>query len=371
MPALDNLSVALARLGMGSTEDAAFRPVLLSVVVDLFVGRRHHAPADIELFAAMIGPLVEGTSRTTRRRLLDKLFSHPAAPPSLIARLMDDESVIEAEMFQHATLSDEQLLAAAESGPAMFAAAIAQRSAVPPGLVDVLVSRPEKPVIDALVDNDAIGFTPAQTRALVARAAGDPILAARLVPRIADPLATAPLFPLLSSRVRSLVIGRLRRQALGTREWGRPDKATAALAERLDRLVLGGEWDGFDEVLCDATTLGRRLVPLLHDGRGELLALALAAAGVGTEVAARAFILGEPAIGRSVPAVRRLTGIVDTVSAGAARRLLAAMLEHVPPERRPTPQRVTTGGRRGEALMEPLARQRDPAAAATGRRHAS
>lgn len=337
MPSSDDLSVALARLGMGRrTAAAEIRPLLLRIVVDLFLQKRHHAPADLRSFEAMVGPLLADVDTATRRQLVERLFDHPATPLALLDRLMDDESLIAADLYRHASCDEAALLAAAATGSAMAAAAIAQRTDLPQSVVQALVGRPEARIATALADNGSVAFAPAALQAMVARARHDRDLAERLAARIGDPLAVAPLFPLVSQRQRRRMIEAVRRLELGQRPRGRADGATAAILARLNQLALAGEWDSFDDTLCLALGHGgRALRPLLHEGAGDVLALALAAVGVTGEIAARIFILGEPAIGRSVAAVRRLTTLVETLAPAAARRLLDAILGGPTDARRP------------------------------------
>lgn len=356
MPGSDDLSVALARLGMGRQKaDAEIRPLLLRMVVDLFLQKRHHAPADLRSFEAIVAPLLADLDTMTRRRLIERLFDHPATPVALLDRLMDDESLIAADLYRHASCEEDGLLAAASTASAMVAVSIAQRTGLAPSVVQALVARPEARIATALADNASVDFAPAALQAMVARARHDRDLAERLTTRLADPLAVAPLFPIVSQRQRRRMIEAARRLDLGQRSRGRPDSATTTTLVRLNQLALAAEWESFDDTLCLA--LGREgsaLRPLLHDGTGDVLALALAAVGVTGEIAARIFILGEPAIGRSITAVRRLTALVDTVTPTTARRLLDAMLGSATAPRRAATgmaaEALPSAGRRIEAV---------------------
>lgn len=337
----DDLPAALARLGrLDQGRDASIRPVLLRVVVDLFLQKHHHAPDELTTFEAMVGPLLETADPGTRQPLMERLYGHPAAPAGLLDRYLDDESLIAAEVYRHASLSDPDLLAAAEEGSPVIATAVAHRPGLPAVVVAALAARTEHRITLALAANPDAALAPADLRRLVKRAQADHALAELLASRAGDPLAIAPLFPLVSPTQRRRMIDAVRRMDLGRRDWGRPDRAPALTLDRLDRLVLGGEWDGFDHLV--ALTLGcdhRVIQPLLHDGTGDILALALTAIGMPAASAARAFILGEPRIGHSVATVRRLTRLVDTVPAGAARRLIGAMIDGRPEE----PRRSSTG----------------------------
>lgn len=355
----DDLAGALARLGTGRHDpDAEIRPLLLRIVVDLFLQKRHHAPADLRTFEAIVSPLLTDVDTVTRRRLIERLFDHPATPAALLERLMDDESLIATDLYRHASFNEGGLLTAAATGSLMVAAAIAQRTDLPLSVVRALVGRPEDRIATVLAGNVSVVFETAELETMVARARGNRDLAECLVTRLADPLAAAPLFPLLSQRQRRRMIESVRRLDLGRRQWGRPDGTTIATLARLDQLALSGEWDSFDDALCFAISgAGNALRPLLHEGGGDVLALALAVVGAPEELAARIFILGEPAIGRSVAAVRRLTTLVGLLAPAAARRLLDAMLGIRTEARRPAAELLPVVLRRSEA--EPVAARRE------------
>ena len=83
----------------------------------------------------------------------------------------------------------------------------------------------------------------------------------------------------------------------------------------------------------------------MDDSQGEPLALALAAIGASPEFAARVFILSGPAIGRSVMAVRHLTGLVESMPMRVARRLVSTMTNEPVKPRRSRAAGVQDGGK--------------------------
>lgn len=361
----DDLPVALARLvALGQSPDVNIRPVLLRVVVDLFTSKPHHAPSDLQQFSAIVAHLLEEADADTRIIVAEKLAKHPATPRDLLERLAAQQTAIAAMVYAHAALDDATLLAAASWGAEAIAAVLASRDDLPATVVAALADRPEAGVLHALAANAGVTFDRPTFQHLVRRARQDRDLAARLIDREADAIDLAPLFPLVPSAQRQVIVDAARRLDLGRRQWGRIDGATAETLARLDRLVLRGERDAFEMGLGDALGLDTRaLTALLHDDSGEILALALAAAGASPDMAARAFILGDPRIGRSVDKVRSLTAIVANLSQHAARRLINAMTsDSAETHRRPaTAGTVAPAPRRHEGVVsEPVIRRETP-----------
>lgn len=356
----DDLPVALARLvALGQSPDVNIRPVLLRVVVDLFTSRAHHAPSDLQQFSAIVAHLLEEADIETRIIVAEKLARHPATPRDLIDRLAAQQTAIAAQVYAHAALDEATLLAAACWGAEAIAQVLASRADLPEAVVAALADRPEGPVLHALAANAGVTFDRPTFQHLVRRARQDRELATRLIHREADPIDLAPLFSLVPSAQRQVIVDAARRLDLGRRQWGRTDGATAEGLARLDRLVLRGERDAFETGLAAALGIdATAMAALLHDDGGEILALALTAAGASPEMAARAFILGDPRIGRSVEKVRSLTAIVATVSQHAARRLVNAMTSNsAETQRRALP--AGAAPRRHEGLAADAATRRE------------
>ncbi len=327
MSAPDELPVALERLvALGQSPDVNIRPVLLRVVVDMFVRKEHHAPADLQQFATIVSHLLDDADPDARLLVADKLSRHPATPRILLDRFVAEQGLLACTVYRHAELDDETLGAAAAWGGVEVATALAGRPGLTPSVVTALVERPENAVLCELARNADATLDRASFQKLARRARTDDELAALLARRAADPLDLAPLFHLVGAEQRQAIIEASRRSELGKRQWGRLDGTTAAALDQMDRLVRCGERDAFETLLSRALGIkGDHLIPLLHDPGGEALALALTAAGATPDMAARVFILGDPRIGHSVAKVRALVHIVETLSAHAARRLIDAM----------------------------------------------
>lgn len=367
----DDLPVALERLVvLSQLPNVNIKPVLLRVVVDMFLRKEHHAPADLAQFETIVSHLLTEADADARMLVADKLSRHGATPRALLEQLGADKAAIAEKIYEHAELGEETLRTAASLTGVAVAAAVARRRDLSPAVVAILVDRPELDILRDLVGNPAVTFDRPSMQKLVRRARHDHDLAAALVRRASDVLDLAPLYPMLDPEQRQAVIDATRRQDLGRRPPKPIDPPEPVTFERMDRLIRCGERDGFDAMLCAALGLeGARFAPLLHDDGGDILALALAAVGMPPDMAARVFILGDPRIGRSLPRVRALVRIVATVAPHAARRLVGAMAGGMPePERRPRPVPApSVPVRRPEA--QPVAAQaprREVPAAATG-----
>ncbi len=373
----DDLPLALERLVvLSQLPNVNIKPVLLRVVVDMFLRKDHHAPADLAQFETIVSHLLGEADAEARLIVADKLSRHHATPPALLEQMRADKAAIAEKIYEHAALGEDTLRAAAALTGASVAAAVARRRDLSPKVVSVLVDRPEPEILHDLVGNPAIIFDRSSIRTLVRRARHDPDLAAALVRRAGDVLDLAPLYPMLDPEQRRAVIAATLRQELGKRPPARTNVLEPAAVARMDRLIRRGERDGFDDMVCAALGLdGVRLAPLLRDDGGDILALALAAVGVPPDVAARAFILGDARVGRSLPRVRALVRIVASVPPHAARRLVGAMADGTPQqERRTRPAQTQAAPSRRTELpaVAPPAPRRDvpavPASAARSRR---
>ncbi len=361
----DEFPVALERLvALGQSPDVNIRPVLLRVVVDMFVHKAHHAPADLKQFEVIVSHLLDNADAEARLVVAEKLARHSATPPALLERFIADRESIAAKVYAHASLDESTLTDAAAWSPAEIALAVAGRTDLPTGTIAALADRPEPAISRQLAANGSAVLDRPIFQQLVRRAKADTALARLLAGRAADPIDLAPLFPIVGPEQRQAVIEAARRLELGRRQWKRLDGATAETLAHMDRLMLRGDREAFETALAAALgTDGQVLGALLNEDSGEILALALAAVGASPEQAARVFIVGDPRIGRSVARVRALTHIVETVSTHAARRLIGAItggLDEAP--RRPAAGSAKVNGttRRAEpgSLAETSPQQR-------------
>lgn len=363
----EDLRRSLDRLvDLGRTPDVNIRPVLLRVLVDLFVRKKSHAPADVAQFEEIAHKLVDEADLETRRLLARKLALHPATPASLIARFQADAGPVAATVLEFGPMTAQALAEAAAWGTPDMAAAVARRSDLLPAAAEELANRPEAEVLLELARNAAAPIGVETFRYLVRRARTDEALALALLARGGDPLDLAPLFLLADGRQRTDIVLAALREDLGpeTRRV-RPTPEERDALVKVERAILAPGRDNFDAALAMALRISLEDAwRIMDDPRGEPLALALSAIGASPELAARVFILSAPAIGQSVTAVRMLTNLVESVPARTARRLVAAMVGVAAVARR-APAEADRAARSRDVVhqKEPALREHDDAVA--------
>ncbi len=369
----DDLCGSLERLvRLGRSPNVDIRPVLLRVLVDMFVRRQHHAPADLVQFDDMIGRLLDDSDADVRRSVAEKLARHPATPRRLLDRFLAEGGDIAAVVLAGATVDPDILQRAADWGTTAMAIAVAGRADLSPAMVASLIDRPEPQVLLALAENAAAPIGREPYRYLVRRARDDEDLGRALLRRPGLEAEQAPLFLMADSAQRSAIVLAARREDLGpgVARLRLSDDEAAALA-RVESAVIAPDRDGFDGALALALHIDRDEVRrLIDDERGEPLALALAAVGASADLAARVFILSGPAIGHSVMAVRRLTALVDGIPRRTAARLVAAMTQptwRVPRRSAEEESETRRRGEEGRSVARPRERAEEIVAAAQRR----
>ena len=341
---------SLERLvALGQSPEVNIRPVLLRVLVDLFVRKPHHSPADLAQFEEITQRLLDEADEETRLIVAGKLARHPAMPQALVDRFLAEQGQIAASVLEHAPVAPERLAAAAAWGTPDMALAVAHRPDLDAQLVRTVAERPEREVLLALLRNHAAPVDRSLFQYLVRRAREDEDLCRAVLGRPdAPPADLAPLFMLATRDQRASILLALRRDDLGP-ETLRPrlTEAQQAALLRVERSLLFPDTDSFDVALAAALGLAATEVwRIIDDPRGEPLAVALAAIGASAGLAARVFILSGPAIGHSVMAVRSLTLMVEDLGMRTAARLVAAMTGTAGRSARPATARAEVGARR-------------------------
>lgn len=365
----DDLRRSLDRLvALGKTPDVNIRPVLLRVLVDLFIRKAHHSPADLAQFEEISQRLLDEADAETRLIVADKLSRHPAIPKALVERFLAERGSMASSVLEHASLDPDTLAGAAAWGTPDMAVAVARRPDLTPAVSRFLCERPEREVLMTLAGNAAAPLDRPLLQGLVRRARGDDELARILLRRECIAADLAPLFLLASTERRASIILSAHREDLG------PDQRRPRLTEteqaalsRVERSLMASDQDSFDIALAAALGLSlEEAWRIIDDPKGEPLAVALTAIGASPEFAARVFILSGPAIGHSVMAVRNLTALVDSLPVRTAGRLMAAMTgQAFKPTRKPEPEAERARPRQAEpeakaapqAAMGPLQRR--------------
>lgn len=337
----------------GQRSDAKIRPVLLRVLVDMFVSKPNHGPAELQQFEEIMVHLLDDADDETRLAVAEQLSKHPLTPRALLDRFVAERSGIAAKVLAHAGLDPRTLSAAAVFGTALMAEAVARRPDIDAAVVRSLAERPEIEVLCALVENKAAPVDRPLLRYLARRAQSHPQLAARLLER-GDTAETVSLFLVAGRAQRAELIAGARRQDLGSASRPAIFQSSPETLAAIRRAANVPGLDGLDVTLAGALQCtAEKVARLVDDAQGEPLALILAALGVPSEVAARIFILGDPTIGRSYSKVRRLVDIVATVPARAASKLVAAMIGRSTEEPRRSASLIEAVDvvRRGEAAQ--------------------
>jgi uncharacterized protein (DUF2336 family) len=174
---MDELDETLAS---GSTPS---RTRLLQRVTDLYLdGAVHYSDEQIALFDDVLGRLLSDIEESAKRELARRLAAAPVPPPKVARTLaLDEAPAVAAPLLIHNDrLDDTDLLACARKGSQVHLLAITKRPVVNEPVTDVLVVRGSDMVVRSVADNSGSRFSDAGFGALVRRADGDDVLAARV-----------------------------------------------------------------------------------------------------------------------------------------------------------------------------------------------
>src|SRR5260370_32710971 len=173
MTEADDLRRSLESLAaLGQTPDVNIRPVLLRVLVDLFVRKTYHSPAETLQFEDITQRLLDEADDETRLIVADKLSRHPATPPALVDRFLAERGLMASRVLEHAAVAPDMLLAAASWGTPEMAAAVARRTDLDVPVSRALAERPEREILLALAENQAMPLDRPLVQYLVRRARG-------------------------------------------------------------------------------------------------------------------------------------------------------------------------------------------------------
>ena len=352
-------------VSFGRRPDAQIRPVLLRVLVDMFVSKPQHRLSDLQQFEEMMAHLLDEADDEARLAVAQQLVRHAQTPQSLLDRFVAERGTIAAKVLAHAGMEARALNAAAIFGTTAMAQAVARRHDIDASVVRSLAERPEQEVLCALVENRAAPIDRSLFRYLARRANDHADLAARLIERGGSG-ENVSLFLSAGRMQRADMIASARRQDLGTIGRQGPASLPVQIVAAIERAGSAPGLEGLDTALAAALQCTMPEVNrIMDDPHGEPLAVALAALGISSEVAARIFIFGDPAIGHSYSKVRSLVAIVETVSPRAADKLLSSMLgRSSEPIRRVSQSAEESSGIRRTG--QPV--RREPAIAAPARR---
>lgn len=306
------------------------RPILVRVLTDLFIQKETHAPEDVARYEELMLQLLDVVGVDARAAVARRLADEPRAPRSVIDRLVVDDIAVSAPVLaRSAVVPRDALLAIALDGGVAEAGAAANRADVNEDLVRILAFHADDLVVETLAANPAARFDDATLAALVERAKRAPGLAAALLRR-ADlpPLSLAPLYLSAGPTLRLAI-----REALAARP-GRPgQQRLAGDFEALNAAIAKAASEpGTGHLIAE--TLGGALglrpdeaARLSTEASGEPFVLMLRAAGVDSDLVARALLVSQPQIAESVVLFFHLVEIAETTSRAVAAELVAALTE--------------------------------------------
>lgn len=310
-------------------EGVDVRPTLARVLTDLFVQKPHRTDAEVRRYEDLILPLLDVVPADARAAVARKLADEPGAPRAVVERLIaDDVSVSRPLLARFPHVPRHMLIELAIEGGAGEACAVASRPDIESDLVRTLAHHRDDVVLETLAANEAARFGETTLAALVDRAARAPGLAAALLRREdVDAGAIAPLYLLADpdrrAAIRAALEARPARIAAAARPFRRSEALDAAL-------VTAATETGKGHLIAEAAAEALALNPaeaarLATDPSGDGFVLMLRAAGVDSDLVARALLVAQPAIAQSVARVFALVDIAETTSRAVAADLVAVL----------------------------------------------
>jgi uncharacterized protein (DUF2336 family) len=174
LPLIDELEAAL------TSGTNARRIEMLTRVTDLFIsGAPRYSEEQIGIFDDVMVRLMSTIEIKARAKLANRLAPVANAPSSVIHLLaFDDDIDIAQPVLRHSErLTDNVLIANANTKSQQHLYAISQRQSLSEAVTDVLVERGDRQVVHAVVKNAGARFSDAGFRLLVNRSADDDDLA--------------------------------------------------------------------------------------------------------------------------------------------------------------------------------------------------
>jgi uncharacterized protein (DUF2336 family) len=177
LPLLDELDSVL------TSGSIARRIEILTSLTDLFInGAPRYSQDQIGVFDDVMVRLVNAIEAKARVKLAERLAPIANAPTNVIHLLAfdDDIEVARPVLAQSERLSEQGLMATANSKSQQHLFAISQRNSLSEALTDILVERGDRAVVQAVVKNRGARFSDNGFRSLVNRSSGDDALASEV-----------------------------------------------------------------------------------------------------------------------------------------------------------------------------------------------
>lgn len=354
MPAATSDLSSLAALAWDPHLDV--RHALLRVQAGLFAGapvRDAEAVASFESLALGLLPGVDDATALAVARILAPVEDTPG---SVIRFLVARGGAVARATIAEARRLPEGFLPATLARNPDWADAVASRRDLSPADIAALLARAEPAIDLALARNPAVPLDGSALACVVERARSRPDLAGAILARGDLPLdSRAALYLAAPPPERDAI-----RAAIAGAPALRASPLPRASREAIDALVADAaaqDRAGFEARLHALLGLAppAPALDLAGPERHDLLALALAAAGVGETEAITVFLTLDDGIARSVATVFRLAALVRETPRSCAIRLVEAILDR--------PLDLRRAGRH-QPLHDPSAAERARAGAA-------
>jgi uncharacterized protein (DUF2336 family) len=177
LPLLDELDHVL------TAGTIARRVEILTSVTDLFInGAPRYSEDQIGVFDDVMARLVTAIEAKARIKLAERLAPIANAPSNVIHLLAfdDDIEVARPVLRQSERLSEQSLVANANSKSQGHLFAISQRDKLSEAVTDILVERGDRDVVQSVVKNRGARISDAGFRVLIDRSSGDDALASEV-----------------------------------------------------------------------------------------------------------------------------------------------------------------------------------------------
>lgn len=306
------------------TERRTEEGAILREIVDQFLERQVHPPADYKQFEQLTLGMIDILEAPAVARILRPLCSHPEISQTIFDRLRDKGGgCVELAVQFSPYLTRDEMMAAARGADSVMAGAVARRADLDADIIVALLRRGEAATLRALAENQAAKFDASVRRVLIEAARSDRAFARALLDREDFGAEDEALFFAANRQERGNMILNAIRRTLAS---GRGALSVEPeLAARLEAAALRRDRDAMTAIFGEAFRCRKlRARMILDDPRGEPLALALAALGVDPDAATRVFLCADPAISHDTATVRDLVQMVRLVPPRAAAEIIVA-----------------------------------------------
>lgn len=310
----------------GRAQSLDFEGVAARVATDRFVATAAPDAADCARYEALMLSALDHVDDAAAQRIAQKLAACPAAPASVLARLIACGPESAARILSVASgLAPTLLLERANFGDVREAVAIAQRGDLDATIIGALARRLEPEALHALAANTAIRLDRGALIALTQRARVDIDLGRLLLARDDHALDRAVLFLSADAAVRRRILLEAARGSLAVRDHLPAAFETACL--EAFRVAKDRDFARFCSILARAVRVSRASIErLARDSGGEPLGLIFAMTGFSATECEPAIIALRPDLATALADPMSGLRFALQASPRVASALLAALL---------------------------------------------